>query len=473
MNMTALDIGQIVDELADTLQASFLHKVLQTGANELAFEFRKGADRYYLMISASPGNSRIHLISNAPALRLPLSSFAKAIKKALVRGRLQKIEQINSDRLLFLAFNTPAGDRTLALELMGTSGNFYFLDENQNVIAIALQRKSRNRTGAPYILPKPPADGEANDIRKPDYLAPLAHKKAMEQKYETAAYDEKLQSAKAGALAPLKNDVKKTTKRKKSIEKEMASLLEYKQHRMLGDLLQANYASIKKGADSIELSNLYVDPVENIKIRLDPAHSPRANIERYYKRHRKYEKGYPRLESELVTLDKKISELKKQIEAIEQEADIERILEQLPKKPKIAKKESRKKQQPTGPRRFLSSDGHSILVGRSDKENDEITFRIANGRDLWLHARDYPGSHVLVQLPKGAQVSRSTLVDAAMIALHYSKAAKSGKGEVTYAFAKNIRKPKGAPPGKALVNNAKSVMVKIDEKKIKSMKVMK
>ncbi|HJM82951.1 MAG TPA: carboxylating nicotinate-nucleotide diphosphorylase [Nitrospinota bacterium] len=153
-------------------------------------------------------------------------------------------------------------------------------------------------------------------------------------------------------------------------------------------------------------------------------------------------------------------------------ADLSFLIEKYIKAPVKREKKSLKKakSKDSGPRKFITSDGYLVLVGRNDRENDEITFRKANGRDLWLHASGFPGSHVVVKLPRNTGPSRETVKESAMLALKYSKAAKDGKGKVTYCHVKNVKKTKGMEVGEVLVRGAKSIFVTIDNDKISTMK---
>lgn len=473
MNIKAVELKKIIEEIAGALEGCFLNKLFQTGKDEWVFEFRKADRKFFFLISISPRHSRAHLLTVPPDGTSSLDNFSMLIKKILLKKRLSSITQLNDDRIVSMAFKTHSGEYRLAAELMGTSGNIYLLDHQDKVTAMALSRKTRNQTGETYSPPEPlPAmtpEKEVDD-KKATLEGEFAFNRKLESFYQAPVFDEKLKEAKSRALAPLKAELKKSGKRRKALESEKSGLLKFKSDRRLADLLKANFVRIIKGSSFLELEDIYSQPPKVITINLDPSLSPEKNIQRYYKRRRKYEKGIVRIENELDAIKSRKAEIDEAYATIENADHPDLIKKHLPetmgRKP-AAKREAGR---PSGPKSFISSEGYRILVGRNDRENDEITFKVANGRDLWLHARDYPGSHVIVRLPKGADLPRSTLVEAAMLALKYSKAAKAGKGEVTYCFAKNIRKPKGGTPGKVLVNQEKSIMVKIDPEKIQKMK---
>ena len=112
----------------------------------------------------------------------------------------------------------------------------------------------------------------------------------------------------------------------------------------------------------------------------------------------------------------------------------------------------------------------SFLVGKTAKDNDHLTLKVANPDDLWLHARGTPGSHVVVRLEKGATVPPETLKDAATLTLWFSDLRKSGKGEVIYTLRKFVRKGKGFKPGSVTVEREKSLWIEVKEDRLNRLK---
>ena len=109
-------------------------------------------------------------------------------------------------------------------------------------------------------------------------------------------------------------------------------------------------------------------------------------------------------------------------------------------------------------------------MGRNAQENEDLTFRLAKGDDVWLHARDSPGSHVIVRLSKGADLPPETLRDAATLALLYSDLKKSGKGDVIYTRRKWVKKAKGQATGAVIVTQEKTISVKLDAQRLAALK---
>jgi len=114
-------------------------------------------------------------------------------------------------------------------------------------------------------------------------------------------------------------------------------------------------------------------------------------------------------------------------------------------------------------RRYRSSDGYEVVVGRSARDNDQLTFKVARPNDLWLHAGDYPGSHVIVRNAKREEVPHRTIIEAAQLAAKFSQASKDSKVTVHYTPRKFISKPKGAAPGLVRMSSFRSITVEPGE----------
>ncbi|MBN1773320.1 MAG: DUF814 domain-containing protein, partial [Deltaproteobacteria bacterium] len=120
-------------------------------------------------------------------------------------------------------------------------------------------------------------------------------------------------------------------------------------------------------------------------------------------------------------------------------------------------------------RRFASADGHEILVGKSSRDNDRLTFQVARGFDAWLHVAGAAGSHVVVRLPKGRAASETALRDAALLALHYSKLGAGGEGEVYVARRADVRRVRGGSPGQVTVREQRRLWVRSDPARLRAL----
>ncbi len=233
-------------------------------------------------------------------------------------------------------------------------------------------------------------------------------------------------------------------------------------YRVCGELLMAHLHRVAPGVDSVTLENFYDGG--RVLIPLRPELSPVANAQHYFKKYRKLKRAREeglekreRLREELAYLE----ELEMAVELAEtpeELADVRRELEEQGYVRGEARARPHRRPQPeSGPLRFLSSDGLEILVGKNNRQNEHLWRHVAADDDLWLHAKDLPGAHVIVRTG-GRPVSPTTLEEAASLAAYFSRGRDAGKVPVDYTLRRNVRKPKGARPGMVLYEDFRTVV---------------
>jgi predicted ribosome quality control (RQC) complex YloA/Tae2 family protein len=233
--------------------------------------------------------------------------------------------------------------------------------------------------------------------------------------------------------------------------------------KIYGDLVNTNIYRLSKGDEMLECEDYTTG--EQVKIRLDTRLSPAANAQRYYGAYRKLDTAEKMLikliaegEAELVYLDSVIDAASR----AESDAELNAIRDELRfsvenrKKPANNKKQAKSK--PLPPIKFSASDGTEILVGRNNKQNDELTFKIARPDDIWLHTKDIAGSHVILRCSEKSPAIE-TIIQAAVIAAQHSKGSQSSRVPVDYTFAKFVKKPSGSKPGFVIFTHNKTVYV--------------
>lgn len=245
---------------------------------------------------------------------------------------------------------------------------------------------------------------------------------------------------------------------KKAAEKNEESL----HFKKFGELILANIGQIKKGNVTVKLTDIETPSSKVFEIELDPARSPAANAEAYFKKYRKAIASEKILEQRLKAARKRLELLQNiqadcghDIDLLEKELERNGIIETLRKSPRRRKQEKRKPF-----RTYRASCGWEILVGKKNTDNDELTFKIAANHDIWLHAWQAAGSHTILRLPsRDSMPDRRTLEEAASLAAYFSKARKSLKVPVIYTQVRYVRKPRRFPPGKVIVEREKQLMI--------------
>lgn len=264
--------------------------------------------------------------------------------------------------------------------------------------------------------------------------------------------------------AKLKNEIAKLATLLGKLKDEQAEYQHADEYRKRGDLILANLATLRREHNRIYLIDLYDPAQPEIVIEADSNATPQMLAESYFKKYQKARRGQQAVESRIAGVEKDLARkrdsLTKLSSALSEEELIPFEARPLPKtvKPPV-KKGDKTKDKTAGLRRYLSSDGFEILVGRSDATNEQLTFQIAKPADIWLHAADYPGSHVVVRNPQRRAVPQKTIIEAAQLAAYFSKAREDRSVAVRYTERKHVTRPKKSKPGLALLTQFKTLMV--------------
>jgi predicted ribosome quality control (RQC) complex YloA/Tae2 family protein len=246
--------------------------------------------------------------------------------------------------------------------------------------------------------------------------------------------------------------------------KDLATHGDPEQHRRLGDLILANIAGAERNGSKLRLKDYYADGEPTIEIEVDENRSLQEEAASYFSRYTKSKRAKDEITARLARIDRELSELGQRRTAVEdliKTRDEQSLLAmEAGSAPAKAPKTKKGSQQTiSGVRRYRSSDGYEILVGRAAHTNDQLTFKVAKPNDVWLHSADYPGSHVIVLNSSRKEVPHRTIIEAAQLAAKFSQAGDDSKVNVHYTQRKFVSKPKGAAPGLVRLSSFKTIRV--------------
>ncbi len=243
------------------------------------------------------------------------------------------------------------------------------------------------------------------------------------------------------------------------LREELEKNKDYQELRELGDLILSFQAKIKRGMSAVELPNLYGQ--DTINIELDPGKSPAANAERYYNRSAKMERSIPFLKKRLkeIEVDKrKLNMIKEHLDSGDYDQVADELADYFSESPGI------QPQQKTSYKEYSLNEKWKAWVGKTAAANDELTFHVARPEDIWLHAQNLPGSHVIIPKRDSQNVPQQILLKASRLAALNSKGKHSSKVPVIYTQRKYVYKPKGAPPGAVRLRQYSTVIVALHKK---------
>ena len=242
-------------------------------------------------------------------------------------------------------------------------------------------------------------------------------------------------------------------------------------NQLYGELLTANLYRLQKGRLLVTLENYQEEDLPLVDIPLDAALTPVENAQAYFKKYNKAKRKRQALTA-LITQTREeldyLEGIKAAVDYATEQNELQEIRQELAEEgylkrplPQKRPKKKKEKQRPR-PHAFVSDDGFTLFVGKNNKQNDYLTMKMAQGEDIWLHAKDIPGAHVIIRT-EGKEIPAATLLQAAELAALFSQAGKSKSVPVDYTRRKYVRKPKGARPGMVTYERQKTIMAEPDE----------
>jgi predicted ribosome quality control (RQC) complex YloA/Tae2 family protein len=314
----------------------------------------------------------------------------------------------------------------------------------------------------------PPASGDSTQaaIIEPGPSASISE--AVDDYYRRADAEAEFKTRAKDLAGRLRKEILRQKKLKANLLKDLAAHGNPEEHKRRGDLLLANIATGERVKDKVLLKDYYAEGAPTIEVDLEEGTTLQEAATESFSRYTKSKRAIDEIGSRLVQLDQDVQRLKAKQAKLEQaiaSGEQSALLEFAEPKPASTVATGRKKAPARlpGMRHYRSSDGYEIIVGKAARDNDTLTFRVARPNDLWLHAGDYPGSHVIVRNSSRKDVPHRTIIEAAQLAAKFSQASHDSKVTVHYTPRKFLSKPKGAAAGLVRMSTFKSITVQPGE----------
>jgi predicted ribosome quality control (RQC) complex YloA/Tae2 family protein len=493
MSLNWREIDLVLSEL--DLEGAKIERVIQPSFDSLSLGLFKAGTTTELFISVAQGACRIHSLASAPPKPDRPLRFMECLRSRIRGGRIEAVYQIGDERVLRMDLSVPRSidfrDRDpkapvgheiqhfrLYARLWSGAGNIVLVDEEGIVVdALARRPKKGEISGESCSIEEDLLEARA---ARPEGGRPRSFE--IRELPGEGSFNEKIAAVYAERVGELSRDRlietarERFAKKSRALEQRIAELAarssefrDGERLRELGDILMANLASERRGQHLV-CEDFYRGG--EILIPLEPGLSIVENAKAYYERHRKAKSGLAEVESELEAARASLRRL------VQEEAELEQVSEPLLIARALAKGgTTRPAAGGAAPKRSypglsLERSGWTILIGRSAKENDELLRRHVRGSDLWLHARDWPGSYVFIKARKDKSFPLELLLDAGMLAIYYSKGRSNGGGDLYYTFAKYLRRAKDAPKGTVLPAHEKNLAVQLDEARLRELRAL-
>ena len=325
--------------------------------------------------------------------------------------------------------------------------------------------------------------GDAADVFAFPYLSqPLERQReyptmseALEKYFGARDAQDRINQKSASMVRLLKGHVERCEKKLALQEEELASAARMEEYRIMGELIHANLWQLHKGQPQAELQNFYDEAGGTLVVPLDIRLTPQQNAQRYFKR---YQKARSARETAAQQREKTLKELDYLEGALLDvgkcvgESELEEIREELARTGYMKRITNRRQQRAlpkSKPYRYLSSDGIELHVGKNAAQNDRLTTG-ARPNETWLHAKDMPGSHVIIRTEE--PVPEQTLLEAATLAAWYSKGQNSSSVPIDYTLRRYVKKPGGAAPGMVIYTNQRTLFMTVSASDVKKITLL-
>lgn len=264
------------------------------------------------------------------------------------------------------------------------------------------------------------------------------------------------------------NELRRLQRKKEVLALEYDQAVAADELRRKADILMTYMSTLEPGQTSVILKDIYADQPETlVRIDLDPRETPARNAQNYYTQYSKQKRAQQNLATQITHVQEESTYLESvqlMLEHAQTQQEVREIEEELIAEGYLAKKGKRKQEPISAPLTILLDDGSKVIVGKNNRQNDIVTFKLARPNDLWFHTRNIPGSHLILR--SIGEPGDVTIQIAAMLAAYFSKARQSSRVPVDYTLRRHVKKPNGAKPGFVIYDKQNTVFVTPEEKTV-------
>ena len=463
MSLNWKEINLILSEL--DLPGSQIQQVFQSAYDVLCFRlYGKGGTRC-LLIALTPGACRLHETRNGAVKGDRPLRFAEFCKSHIVNGYIEEVVQLGDNRIVRLIIRQGRNRCRLYARLWSNAANVIVTGEDGVVLDAMRRSPRRGEVSGGRYEPEAAADtaGEKREYAVRELPGEGTFNEKIDAWYaehggalSLEALREQARKSIGGGMARLETSLERL--RAKEADYAAADRL-----REYGDIIMANIAAIKPGDAWLEAENFYTG--EPARIKLDAKKTAPASAEGYYEQYRKAKHGLCEVREEIAQGEQELARLGQTLERLLAETNpliLHKLLKNKGGKAPAAADRKR-------PGLSFRRKDWLIIVGRDATENDALLRGHVRGKDLWLHARDFPGSYVFIKQRSGKTVPLDILLDAGNLALFYSKGRGNGEGDLFYTQVKYLRRAKNGPKGLVIPSQEKNLRIKADPQRLKEL----
>jgi predicted ribosome quality control (RQC) complex YloA/Tae2 family protein len=468
MSLNWKEINLILEEL--DLPGSQIQKAFQSAFDILCLKLYGRSGAKTLLVSLSPGACRVHeTFDSVPKSEKPLR-FAEFLNSRINNSRIEEAIQLGNNRIvrLIVCGHSPEGEERhrIYIRLWSNAANIIVTDMEGKVMDAMRRLPKKGEVSGGSYAPEAREDGTAGDGKPAkDYrirdfpketLAGLKPDASFNQKIDAFYRREggglSLEALREEAMRKFEGSIARIGSSLEKLREKEADFARAERLKEYGDIILSNINLVKPGDEWLEVNNSFgkADAVNITRIKLDPHKKPSASAEDYYEQYRKAKSGLGELRNQIEEGEQELLRMEKTLKSLLSETNPLVLNKMLRSAGTLARgKLSARREDSKRPGLSFRRKNWLIIVGRDAAENDALLRKYVKGNDLWLHARDYPGSYVFIKQQAGKSVPLDILLDAGNLAIFYSKGRNSGEGDLFYTQVKYLRRARGGPKGKA------------------------
>ncbi len=460
MSLNWKEVELILSELP--LVDSYIQKVTEHDVHSLTLSmFSKEEKAWLLYLEISTAHSRVNRTNVMKAKAREAQRFTQYLRAHIVGRRVIEAYQLPYDRAFVLRLKNSEGVIKLVVRLFsGPGANIIVTDDEDNILELLFRRPKRGEKEGERLKYTIREDEGSRVFSVRDYPASSSFNEFIDKTESLSARDEKREELISRLCDKRDKELALLSDAVRRAEEKKANSEGFEEIKRTADILSGSIYKVRKG-----MEHIFIEDWERggtILISLQPHLSPNENLERYYTRYRKDKRAYEKSLEEIEEAKKALEERKRHyLELLSDDSSLSRL------KKEAEGDESQTAIKQGRPGLYVKSNGWDLIVGRNAKENDEILRFSTRGSDIWMHTRDFAGGYVIIKAVKDKTVPLSVLLDAASLAIHYSKAKKSGKADLYYTNVKYLKRIKGAKTGLVIPTQEKNLQAELDIERVK------
>jgi len=485
MSLNWKEINLILEELE--LPGAQIQKAIQSAFDVLCLKLYGKGGAKTLLVSISPLACRIHeTFDSAPKSARPLR-FAEFLNSRIINGRIEEAVQLGNDRIVRITVrhNSEEGEENflIYIRLWSNAANVIVTDMEGKVLDAMRRLPKKGEVSGGFYKPESLSDSKAKSGKEfhvrsfpEDLLEGLPPDASFNHKIDAFYRREggalSLDSLREEARRKVEASIDRLKSSQEKLKEKKADFSRAERFKEYGDIILSNLNLINPDDEWLEVKGFGVEgeTAGTVRIKIDPHKKPSACAEDYYEQYRKAKSGLAEVQKQIEEGEEELLRLEETLNSLLAETN-PLVLNKLLKTSLVHGKLISPARQDDLKRPGLSfrRKGWLIIVGRDAAENDALLRKHVKGGDLWLHARDYPGSYVFIKQRPGKTIPLDILLDAGNLAIFYSKGRKNGGGDLFYTPVKYLRRAKGGPKGLVLPTQEKNLSVKLEEERLKEL----